>query len=70
MPVKTYARNMAYKVANAYKNNEDIDIYYNPDKPEEAVLDTSVPRKLNLILVFTVSLIIIHVVIMVLRIFR
>lgn len=69
-PNSKYARNMAYKVANAYKNNEDIDVYYNPDKPEEAVLDTTIPRKLNLILVFTATLIILHLVITGLRLFR
>ena len=69
-PNSKYARNIAYKVANAYKNNEDIDIYYNPDKPDEAVLDTTVPRKLNLILVFTVTLVIIHLVLLALRISR
>jgi hypothetical protein len=69
-PNSKYARNMAYKVANAYKNNEDIDVYYNPDRPEEAVLDTTIPRKLNLILVFTATLIILHLVITALRLFR
>lgn len=66
-PYSKYARNIAYKVAYAYKNNEDIDVYYNPDKPEEAVLDTTIPRKLNLILGFVILLIFLHLVMMALR---
>lgn len=68
-PNSQYARHLAYKVAIAYKENEDIDVYYDPNKPEQAVLDTTVPGKLNLILVFIAALIVLHLVIMVLRVF-
>ena len=63
-PNSKYARLLAYKVANAFKNNEDIDVYYNPDDPDQAVLDTTVPRKINVILCFIAALIVMHLIIM------
>ena len=62
-PNSKYARLIAYKAANAYKQNEDIDVYYDPDRPEQAVLDTTIPRKINLILGFIAVLIVLHVII-------
>ncbi len=55
-----HARMIAYQVAIAYKNNEAIDVYYNPDKPEQAVLDRIVPRKLHMILSVIAALIVLH----------
>ncbi len=63
-----YARHIAYKVAIAYKENEDIDVYYDPGSPEHAVLDTTVPKKLNLILCLIATLIALHLGIMALHI--
>lgn len=60
-----YARLLAYKVVNAYKNNEDIDVYYNPDQPEQAVLDTIVPRKIKWVLWLVTVLIVAHILTMV-----
>ena len=44
-PNSAYARKLAYRVTSAFKQDEDIDVYYNPDDPEQAVLDNTVPRK-------------------------
>ena len=68
-PHSKYARKIAFRVANAYKKNEDIEVFYNPNKPEEAVLDTTIPLKLNVILGFITGFIILHLVMIMLRIF-
>lgn len=57
-----HARTLAYRVVNAYKEDENIDVYYNPDHPEEAVLDTTIPWKLNLILGLISFFLLIHAV--------
>lgn len=57
----THARAVAYQIVNAYKQNKEIDVYYNPDNPEQAVLDTTVPRKLNIILGFIAALLLLHI---------
>lgn len=59
-----HARDVAYSAANAYKQNDPIDVYYNPENPEQAVLDTTIPWKLNLILGFIIGLLLLHVVIL------
>lgn len=59
-PNSRYARKFAYQVANAYKNNEDLAVFYNPEKPAQAVLNVSMPRKLNLIIVLISALIALH----------
>jgi hypothetical protein len=64
-----YARNVAYKIAQAFKNDQDVDVFYNPDDPDEAALDITVPGKLNLILMLLGILIIAHLVIVVFRVF-
>jgi len=65
-----YARSLAYRVVSAYKENEDIDVYYDPERPELAVLDTTIPWKLNLILGLITVLILIHISSVILRYFR
>lgn len=42
-----YARGVAYRAAVAFKEGQDIDIYYNPNDPSESALDVSIPWKLN-----------------------
>ncbi len=66
-PNSRYARRVAYKVAVAYKENQEIDVYYNPNHPEQSALDVSMPKKLNIILILIGMLIILHVVLMVWR---
>ncbi|ASQ47267.1 DUF3592 domain-containing protein [Legionella clemsonensis] len=62
-----YARKVAYRAAMAYEKDEDINIYYNPHNPREAVLDITMPRKLNFILGLLIALIVLHFIIVVYR---
>lgn len=62
-PNSKYARNIAYRAAMAYEDDVDIDVFYNPNNPQQAVLDITIPRKLNLIIVLLLILIILHLVI-------
>ena len=48
-PNSKYARQVAYRAAMAYENDEEIDVYYNPNNPYQAVLDT-LSNKINLII--------------------
>lgn len=66
-PNSRYARRIAYKVALAFKQNAAIDVYYNPNKPEQSALDIGIPFKLNLILVFICALIVLHLSVIFLR---
>nr|WP_242604301.1 DUF3592 domain-containing protein [Legionella brunensis] len=58
-----YARTVAYRAAVAYEKDEDIDVYYNPNNPHDAVLDITMPRKLNIIIGLILVLITFHLVI-------
>jgi hypothetical protein len=62
-PNSKYARKVAYRAAVAYEEDKDIDVFYNPNNPEQAVLDITIPHKLNLIIVLLVLLIILHLVV-------
>lgn len=62
-PNSDYARMIAYRVADAYVKNEHIDVFYNPEKPEQAILDKTIPLKLKLILVMIGGLIALHLVV-------
>jgi hypothetical protein len=59
-PNSKYSRQIAYKAAMAYKENSEIDVFYNPQNPEQAALDLSVPIKLNIILILIGMLITLH----------
>lgn len=66
-PNSKYARQVAYKAAVAYEKDAEIDVYYNPDNPQQAVLDVTVPPKLNLIIVLLLLLIFFHLFIIIRR---
>jgi hypothetical protein len=68
VPTSAHVRQLEYRIANAFKENETIDVYYNPNHYEEAVLDTTIPRKLHVILLVVAMLIVAHVILSVLRI--
>jgi hypothetical protein len=68
-PHSKYSRLVAYKAAMAFKENSEIDVYYNPNDPEQSALDVTIPVKLNFILIFIGSLIIFHIGFIVYRIF-
>lgn len=65
-----YARNLAYQMAKAYHANEEIDVYYNPKNPEEAVLDTTISHKLTFILAIIGAFIFIHLFLIISRFLR
>lgn len=48
-PRAHYAKKVAFKWVSTFKVGKKISVYYNPDLPEMAVLSTSVPRRLYLI---------------------
>jgi hypothetical protein len=60
-PNSKYARRIAYKAAVAFKENAEIDVYYNPNQPEQSALDVTMPKKLTLILILIGSLLVLHV---------
>lgn len=60
-PHSKYSRLIAYKVAMAFKEGSEIDVYYNPNQPDQSALDVTMPVKLNVILICIVVLIVIHV---------
>ncbi|WP_078767506.1 DUF3592 domain-containing protein [Legionella maceachernii] len=66
-PNSKYARKVAYKAAMAYERNAEIDVFYNPNNPEQAVLDIAMPKKLNLIILLLIMLIILHLVVVTVR---
>lgn len=64
-PNSKYARKVAYRAAMAYENDSEIDVFYNPNNPQQAVLDITIPRKLNLIIILLVFLVILHLAVIV-----
>lgn len=64
-PNSKYARKVAYRAAMAYEDDREIDVFYNPNNPQQAVLDITIPRKLNLIIVLLGLLVILHFVVIV-----
>lgn len=66
-PNSRYSRQIAYKAAVAFKENAEIDVYYDPNIPEHSALDVSMPLKLNLILGFVLSLILLQLIVIIRR---
>lgn len=60
-PGSKHARDIAYQTAVAFKENREIDVYYNPDNTRQSALDVSVPFRLNFILTVIWLLIAVHV---------
>lgn len=59
-PNSNYSRSIAYKVAVAFKEDQEIDVYYNPNNPEQSALDVTVPIKLNVILILIGAVFVAH----------
>lgn len=59
-PHSKYARQIAYKAAVAYTEEREIDVYYNPNHPQQSALDVTMPKKLTIILTLLWMLIILH----------
>ncbi|PJE18364.1 DUF3592 domain-containing protein [Legionella drozanskii] len=66
-PNSKYARRVAYKAAVAYEKDAEIDVFYNPNDPNQAALDITLPRKLNLIVALLIALVILHLVVVISR---
>lgn len=69
-PCSKYARKVAYRAAIAFENNDEVDVYYNPNHPEQSALDISIPKKLNIIVVLLLGLLILHSLVMAIRLLR
>lgn len=57
------ARAIAHRAVLAYQNHQEIDVFYNPNNPEDSVLDITVPLKLSIIIWLLWFLIGLHVVV-------
>lgn len=68
-PNSKYARKVAYRAAMAFENDEEINIYYNPDNPLQSALDVRMPAKLNVIIGLLVILLFLHLVIVAHRLY-
>lgn len=66
-PNSKYSRLIAYKAAVAFKENAEIDIYYNPNRPEQSALDVTIPLKLNVILYSIAILVVVQIGIIIFR---
>lgn len=59
-PNSKYSRHVAYNVAVCFKEEREIEVYYNPNNPHESALDIAIPSKLNTILCIISVLIVLH----------
>lgn len=50
-PNSQYARQVAYDAVIAFQKQSLVDVYYNPNKPEESALNVAMPKKLSVILI-------------------
>ncbi|MGL5742453.1 MAG: DUF3592 domain-containing protein [Legionella sp.] len=67
-PNSKYSRKVAYNAAVAFKDEAEVDVYYNPNNPEQSALDVTMPIKLNIILILIGMLFIVHLGLIVWRI--
>ena len=59
-PSSNYSRRIAYNAAVAFTENKEIEVYYNPNQPEQSALDITIPYKLNFIIGLLSGLILLH----------
>ncbi len=59
-PNSKYSRSIAYKAAVAFAEGTEIDVYYNPNHPDQSALDVTMPIKLNIILFLIGMLTLLH----------
>jgi len=55
-------------MAMAFKEETEIDVYYNPNNPEQSALDVTMPWKLNLIILLVGLFLALHVIIILLHV--
>ncbi len=51
-----YTRSVAYRIVMAFKNQDYLDVYYNPENLMESALDVKIPRGLEVVLVMVGAL--------------
>lgn len=59
-PNSKYSRRIAYNAVIAFKNNSEIEVYYNPNQPNQSALDITMPVKLSLIIVLVGIMVLVH----------
>jgi hypothetical protein len=59
-PNSRYARKVIYRAAIAFQQEKDIDVFYNPNHPNQSALDVGIPLKLNSIIGLLVFLLLLH----------
>ena len=64
-PNSKYSRRVAYNATVAFKEETEIDVYYDSNNPEQSALDIKMPIKLNVILMVIGLLIVLHLGLMV-----
>ncbi len=57
-PQTPRAKKVAYNTAQAYLQEQPVTVHYNPQAPEQAVLDVNVPTKLIVIMLIVLGLIV------------
>lgn len=68
-PSSKYSRRIAYTTAVAYNEQLEVDVYYNPNHPEQSALDVTMPIKLTVIVLVIAGLIAVHLAIIIWRLF-
>lgn len=63
-PQTPRSKRLAYDTAQAYLKEKPVTVHYNPNAPEQAVLDVKVPNKLIAIMAIILALIITEVVVL------
>ncbi len=63
-----HARQMAFETVMSFKKNEDVVVYYDPNQPKHAVLDTYMPQKINVTIGIVSVLIVLHLTLVIFRI--
>lgn len=59
-PDSKYARKIAYNAAIAWKQQQEITVYYDPFYPQRAALDVHVPVKLTVVVLLISLLLAVH----------
>lgn len=65
-----YTRSIAYRIVMAFKNQEEIDVYYNSDNPMESALDINIPWSLHGIMGFVLFFLVMHLSMVIYHIIR
>lgn len=67
-PHSGYSKQVAYRLASAYKEGNPVDVYYDPKAPDLAVLDTRIPPKLFVVAAILGAMIVVQFVLMIYKV--